>query len=229
MHPGITASGWLHRGRRGSPEGGGGGCGIDSKKLISPSLTSVQAVMRREVRTSHGRPQPASVFLLPGGAPSRIRTCAHGSGGGALHLSNSCTLPARTRSLTCLAATIIPRIFRIMETSPFLPAPCRGWPASGPGRLRPGPWFLTGVSAVAPGSSATSRVRWPVPFHLCWLALRAQSRLRLEGRARTLSGPSPDLTSSVSGLSFRGHPGPRGRRQIVAGSLSQQRRCKSTS
>ena len=27
-------------------------------------------------------------------------------------------------------------------------APCRGWPASGPGRLRPGPWFLTGVSAV---------------------------------------------------------------------------------
>ena len=27
------------------------------------------------------------------------------------------------------------------------PALCRGWPASGPGRLRPGPWFLTGVSA----------------------------------------------------------------------------------
>jgi hypothetical protein len=28
----------------------------------------------------------------------------------------------------------------------------------------------------------------------------AQSRLGLEGRTRTLSGPSPDLTSSVSGL-----------------------------
>ena len=32
------------------------------------------------------------------------------------------------------------------------------------------------------------------------VALRAQSRLGLEGRARTLSGPSSDLTSSVSGL-----------------------------
>ena len=32
------------------------------------------------------------------------------------------------------------------------------------------------------------------------VALRAPSRLRLEGRTRTLSGPSPDLTSSVSVL-----------------------------
>ena len=32
------------------------------------------------------------------------------------------------------------------------------------------------------------------------VVLRSQSRLRLEGRTRTLSGPSPDLTSSVSGL-----------------------------
>ena len=44
------------------------------------------------------------------------------------------------------------------------PAACRGWPASGPGRLRPGPWFLTGVSAEAPGSSMTSRVRPPGTF-----------------------------------------------------------------
>ena len=43
-------------------------------------------------------------------------------------------------------------------------AACRGWPASGPGRLRPGPWFLTGVSAEAPGSSMTSRVRSPGTF-----------------------------------------------------------------
>jgi hypothetical protein len=47
------------------------------------------------------------------------------------------------------------------------PAPYRGWPASGPGRLRPGPWFLTGVSVEAPGSSVTSRVRSPSIFHLC--------------------------------------------------------------
>jgi hypothetical protein len=50
------------------------------------------------------------------------------------------------------------------------PAPCRGWPASGPGRLLPGPWFLSGVSIETPGSSVTSRVGWPVPFHLCWLS-----------------------------------------------------------
>ena len=50
------------------------------------------------------------------------------------------------------------------------PEPCRGWPASGPGRLRPGPWFLSGVSVEAPGSSATSRVRWPGSFQLRWLS-----------------------------------------------------------
>ena len=44
------------------------------------------------------------------------------------------------------------------------PAPCRGWPASGPGRLLPGPWLLTGVFAEAPGSSVTSRVRSPGTF-----------------------------------------------------------------
>jgi hypothetical protein len=44
------------------------------------------------------------------------------------------------------------------------PAPCRGWPASGPGRLLPGPWLLTGVFAEAPWSSVTSRVRSPGIF-----------------------------------------------------------------
>ena len=33
-----------------------------------------------------------------------------------------------------------------------LPTPCRGWPAPGPGRLRPGPCLLTGVSVETPGS-----------------------------------------------------------------------------
>ena len=46
------------------------------------------------------------------------------------------------------------------------PALCRGWPASGPGRLPPGPWFLTGVSVEAPGSSVTLRVRSPGIFYL---------------------------------------------------------------
>ena len=31
------------------------------------------------------------------------------------------------------------------------PAPCRGWPAPGPGRLRPGPYILAGVSAEVSG------------------------------------------------------------------------------
>jgi len=31
--------------------------------------------------------------------------------------------------------------------------PCKGWPASGPGRLPPGPYLLTGVSAETPVSS----------------------------------------------------------------------------
>jgi len=48
-------------------------------------------------------------------------------------------------------------------------APCRGWPASGPGRLRPGPWSLTGVLVEAPASSMTSRVHSPGIFHLCSL------------------------------------------------------------
>ena len=43
---------------------------------------------------------------------------AHGSGGGLSDLSNLCTLPARTRPPLFLTAGIIPRLFRIMETSP---------------------------------------------------------------------------------------------------------------
>jgi hypothetical protein len=46
-------------------------------------------------------------------------------------------------------------VFRMHQKAEAVP--CREWPASGPGRLRPGPWFLVGVSAEAPGSSMTSR------------------------------------------------------------------------
>ena len=68
--------------------------------------------------------------------------------------------------------------------------PCKGWPASGPGRLPPGPYLLTGVSAETPVSSVyIQRHLSPV-----LVALRSQSRLRLEGRTRTFSGPSPDLS-----------------------------------
>lgn len=119
------------------------------------------------VKTSSQLSDLFSVTVM--GAPSRIRTCAHGSGGGKPHLSNWCISPARSRSLISLVAKLIPRIFRIMESSAVTTRSLGEWPASGPGRLRSGPWFLTGVSAVAPGSSVTLRVRWPVPFHLCWL------------------------------------------------------------
>jgi hypothetical protein len=74
-----------------------------------------------------------------------------------------------------------------------MPAPCRGWPASGPGRLRPGPWFLTGVSAEVSGVKRDFAWTFTRPLLPVLVALRSQSRLRLEGRARTLSGPSPDL------------------------------------
>ena len=44
----------------------------------------------------------------------------------------------------------------------------------------------------SPGSSVTPRVRLPGTFPVL-VVLRSQSRLGLDGRARILSGPSPDL------------------------------------
>jgi hypothetical protein len=72
----------------------------------------------------------------------------HGSGGGGPRLSNLRILPAWIRSLISPAANIIPRIFRIMDTSAVTARTLQGMARVGPGRLRPGPWFLTGVSAV---------------------------------------------------------------------------------
>jgi len=57
----------------------------------------------------------------------------------------------------------------------------QGWPASGPGRLRPGLWSLTGVSAVAPGLSVTSRDRYLSTCAGCSDPMRAQSRLGWRG------------------------------------------------
>jgi hypothetical protein len=60
-------------------------------------------------------------------------------------------LPVARRSCTIAMLTIVgwSKIMKnpshTMSTSRGA-APCRGWPASGPGRLWPGPWFLAGVS-----------------------------------------------------------------------------------
>ena len=50
------------------------------------------------------------------------------------------------------------------------------------------------VSIRSPGSSVTSSVRSPGTFPLCSSSCGYSHAIRLEGRTRTLSGPSPDLT-----------------------------------
>ena len=64
------------------------------------------------VKTSSQLSDLFSVTVV--GAPSRIRTCARGSGGGLCDLANLCSLPACTRSLFPQTAKIIPCIFRIL-------------------------------------------------------------------------------------------------------------------
>jgi hypothetical protein len=80
------------------------------------------------------------------------------------------------------------------ETASCPPAPCRGWPAPGPGRLPPGPCLLTGVSAESSRVKRDFACTFTRHFPPVLVALRSQSCLRLEGRTRTLSGPSPDLS-----------------------------------
>jgi hypothetical protein len=89
------------------------------------------------------------------------------------------------------------------------PAACRGWPASGPGRLRPGPWFLTGVSAEVSGIKRDFACTFTRHLPLVLVVLRSESRLMLEGRTRTLSGPSPDLSpAGTLAPSVRSGPDP---------------------
>lgn len=73
---------------------------------------------------------------------------------------------------------------------------CRGWPASGPGRLPPDPWLLTGVPALGSGVKRDFACTLTRHFPSVLVVLRSQSRLSLEGRTCTLSAPSPDLGSS---------------------------------
>jgi hypothetical protein len=62
-------------------------------------------------------------------------------------------------------------------------APCRGWPASGPGRLLPGPWLLTGgVQRLRRSRVAEGHFR-----------RKREAPLTVEGHPRTLSGPSLGL------------------------------------
>jgi hypothetical protein len=115
-------------------------------------LSCENAVLRdHPAMTAHARLGPLTTALRH----RIVHVCGtnHGSGGGKPHLSNLCILPAWTRSLISPCARIIPRIFRIMETSAATARTVQGRPASGPGRLRPGPWSLTGVSVETPGQA----------------------------------------------------------------------------
>jgi len=71
------------------------------------------------------------------------------------------------------------------------------------GQARPGPWFLAGVPAVVSRVKRDFACTLAGAFPPVLVALRAQSRLRLEGRARTLSGPSPDLAPATVALNHR--------------------------
>jgi hypothetical protein len=62
------------------------------------------------------------------------------------------------------------------------PAPCRGWPASSPGRLRPGPLVLTGGGIEAPRSGVAEG----------HFRRKRAAPLTVEGCRRILSGPSPE-------------------------------------
>ena len=68
-----------------------------------------------EITAQQGKKENRSHVL---GAPSRIRTCAHGSGGGKPHLSNLCVQPASTR---CRFLPERPRPFRVYSGSWILP------------------------------------------------------------------------------------------------------------
>ena len=75
------------------------------------------------------------------------------------------------------------------------PALCRGWSASGPGRLGPSPWYLTGVSACLQDQAGLRVYVRQAPSPVV-VVRRSRSRLGLEGRARKLRGPFPDLSTA---------------------------------
>ena len=141
------------------------------------------------VLSANGR--ESSLATAPSGT-RRARASSSRTSGGAGWLA---AVPARGgcgQQFSLLLSEVVSVLECCTVTTP---APCRGWPAFGPGGLWPGPCLLTGVSAEAPGSSVTSRVRSPGTF-ACVCGLRSESCLTLEGRTRTLSGPFLELSSA---------------------------------
>ncbi len=83
-----------------------------------------------------------------------------------------------------------------------------------PGRLLPDPYLL--VRSVRRGSRVKRDFVCTFTRHFSpvLVGLRSQSRLRLEGRARTLSGPSPDLSPPrLFHLPLACRPPPGGRKR----------------
>src|SRR5579862_7259410 len=66
------------------------------------------------------------------------------------------------------------------------------------GQARPGPRFLAGVSAEVSRIKRDFACTFTGHFPSVLVVLRLQSRLMLEGWARTLSGPSPDLRPATT-------------------------------
>jgi hypothetical protein len=95
-----------------------------------------------------------------------------------------------------------------LATVPSTRRPSGGKPTrtlQGMARVRSGQapaWPLSSGRSVRRGSRVKRDFACTLAgaFPPVLVVLREQSRLGLEGRTRTLSGPSPDLTSSVSGL-----------------------------
>ena len=119
-------------------------------------------------------------------APSRIRTCAHGSGGGGSHLSNLCILPAWTRWLISPAAETIPRIFQIMDTSAVTDRTLQGM-----ARVRCNPAaaatidlrLIVTASAVQPDPAHEADARFFESDRGCWKAgLRSAGLTNARGR-----------------------------------------------
>jgi hypothetical protein len=79
-----------------------------------------------------------------------------------------------------------------------------------PGRLLPDPYLLVWSARRGSRVKCDFACTFTRLFPPVLVVLRSQSRLRLEGWTRTLSGPSPDPTSSVSSLKERGRVMPEG-------------------
>ena len=94
-------------------------------------------------------------------------------------------------------AKIIPRIFRVMDASAVTARALQGMARVRSGPAPAWPLVLSGVSAVVSRVKRDFACTLAGSFPSVLVVLRAQSRLGLEGRTRTLSGPSPDLTAGV--------------------------------